>query len=361
MKEKAVGLNGSKSVWNKLLWHSDKKRLEPMLAETASLQSLFNPALALDNKAIGIDISKRFGNMEVEIATIASSISSLTDHSERIEATTSMIDENTGAKEGNTVSEESKLIAEWVLSGELDDHSQKWHPLLQTQTGSGEWFTGTRHFKEWRDNPSRTFYCWGRPGVGKTILAAVAIHKLHEHLRKISSDGESAVICLFCDYNARTEQNSVHLLRALLRQPAKSKSVTPKPLKDLYVKSDMGQLPLGPNELLGVIQSTALTFTKIFVVMDALDECNSPNRVHLLRDLHSLQRSCDIRVLITCRYLPGVERIMGPKTTLEVPARDSDMEPYVHKRLDELPSCICDNPHTRDRVMDAVVTGANGL
>lgn len=72
-------------------------------------------------------------------------------------------------------------------------------------------------------------------------------------------------------------------------------------------------------------------YSKVFVIIDAFDECSEECRSLLLIELQHLQPRMGI--LITSRAMPNVERQLINVTRLEVHARSDDILQYIQERI----------------------------
>jgi hypothetical protein len=94
----------------------------------------------------------------------------------------------------------------------------------------------------------------------------------------------------------------------------------------------------------GIIQSTIRTMAihcgQVFIGIDGLDECESPEREHILSLVHSLQgSSCpNLRILLTSCLESDIERSLQSAVGLHVKSYHlaSDLHSYVQTRTLEL-------------------------
>ena len=86
------------------------------------------------------------------------------------------------------------------------------------------------------------------------------------------------------------------------------------------------------SELSKVFKAEMADFSKLFIVLDALDECNSDTRPELLSELASL--GPQLHLLVTSRPNIGTVMQIFPKPIrLEIRASGKDMEKYLEKRI----------------------------
>jgi hypothetical protein len=91
------------------------------------------------------------------------------------------------------------------------------------------------------------------------------------------------------------------------------------------------------DECSRALQSEVRRYNKVFLVIDALDECTEDDnrRVYLLRELQALQTT--VNLMITSRPHITVEYELGNMKRLEVFASDDDVRIYLSNRISNTP------------------------
>ena len=75
------------------------------------------------------------------------------------------------------------------------------------------------------------------------------------------------------------------------------------------------------------------SFTRVYVIIDALDECTQVNRVRdeLFEGVMTLPTSASI--MVTSRYVPDIEILLESAVRLDTRAHDEDVYLHVVSRL----------------------------
>jgi hypothetical protein len=83
-------------------------------------------------------------------------------------------------------------------------------------------------------------------------------------------------------------------------------------------------------------------FAKVYVVIDALDECrmNDGSRTRFLDAMFELQDACNINLLATSRFIPEITERFKEKPTLEIRASRADVMRYLQGNLSMLPAFV---------------------
>ena len=102
-------------------------------------------------------------------------------------------------------------------------------------------------------------------------------------------------------------------------------------------------------------------YSKIFVIIDALDELVEQHRHRIIKEVQSMAKT--VKLMVTSRSLPSIEQIfLGKQCTKDVRASEQDVEKYVKDRIDNM-----DGPHAsifkgvKNIVYDAIVTNIQGM
>ena len=119
------------------------------------------------------------------------------------------------------------------------------------------------------------------------MLAAIVIDHLCNTMRGV----DIAVVYIYCNYKMQLDQTPVNLVVAsLLKQLLQQLGVISGDLKSLYCRHLKNETRPTLNEVFEVLQSEINKYPRVFVVVDALDECPVENRVRpeLLSKLYAL-------------------------------------------------------------------------
>jgi Cdc6-like AAA superfamily ATPase len=118
----------------------------------------------------------------------------------------------------------------------------------------------------------QTLFCPGIPGAGKTILTSIVVADINE---RYQDDDIVGVAYLYCNFRRQDEQKIDDLLASLLKQLAHGRSPLSKTLKDLYGRHEKKRTRPSWEEISKAIQSAAESYSRVFILVDALDECQT--------------------------------------------------------------------------------------
>jgi len=170
-----------------------------------------------------------------------------------------------------------------------------------------------------------------------------------------------AVVFVYCNFKAN--YNILQLLEALLKQLAHHR-LTLDSIKALKTDKDQGCRP-SLETLMTVLETEIKAYSRVFVVVDALDECFPEEACNnLLERLRSLTKIPSAKLMVTSRDIPSIESAICADVKLEIIALDSDIKALVEARISEvkmLERLINRQPSIKEKVVMTVVEKAQGM
>lgn len=222
---------------------------------------------------------------------------------------------------------------------------------------TGQWFLQTEVFQRWSkqdqiiSKDQRALFCYGTQGAGKTVMSAIAIDELRQHFEE---DDTVHIAFFYCNY--REEVTFDRILASLLRQLLAGNA---SELKAVYNKTKKAAPTL--DEILSLLETTILRLSKVFIVIDALDE--SPLSVGFNssfdRFLSMLERH-DLRLLVTSRENPLIANLFKNSPSLRIRALNGDIETFLDGGLREL-RFTYGKPDISLKIKSAITKAADGM
>ncbi len=147
-------------------------------------------------------------------------------------------------------------------------------------------------FNSWLQGRSDSPVLWahGLPGSGNTSTTAVVV----DHLVRCVADQDAAVAYVYCGRHKNpVDITAASLLASMCGQLASQATAAGRPLPALLTKmhaergsaGDEKTLP-GVDEIMLVLLALCETLGRVFVCVDALDECAADQRPMLLQKVH---------------------------------------------------------------------------
>ncbi|KAF4426403.1 Vegetative incompatibility protein HET-E-1 [Colletotrichum fructicola] len=224
-----------------------------------------------------------------------------------------------------TTAEDKKLfkdILEWLSP--INYGSMQSDHFTMRHEGTGQWFLSSPQYQEWNESTGKTLYCPGIPGAGKTILTSIVINDL---VSKAESNTEVGIAYVYCSFQRATEQNIEHMLSSLLKQLAERAPDPSESLRSLFEKHKHWQTRPSVAELSKTLELVCKTFARVYILIDALDECQAVGcRSSLLKTLFKQRTGtgAPVHLFATSRFIPEIEEEFEDPLRCEIKASEKD-------------------------------------
>lgn len=169
-----------------------------------------------------------------------------------------------------------------------------------------------------------------------------------------------AVTCIYCNYKERSRQTVLNLILSLLKQLVQDHSAIYKNIKPFYkLHIDQGTHP-NLRQSQEAFELATAAFSKVFIIVDALDECSDGTRMELLSALQS--GASTINLLVTSRDLALIAQEFS--IHLNIRASDQDIQKYIAGRIayaSILQIHVKKDPKLQSEIIKAVTKNAEGM
>ncbi len=197
-------------------------------------------------------------------------------------------------------------VLDWITpTNYADQHNDFMRERLQ---GTGVWFLNSPPFQEWLTTAKRTLFCPGIPGAGKTIISATVIDYIY---REFDNSPTIRLAYIYCNFRQQGEQRAQDILASLLKQLATGWPSLPQGVRDLFNKHQKHKTRPSLDEIVKALVSVATGCSRVFVVVDALDECKDDSRGVVLKKLFELQTQASINTMATSRIDKSISRLFS--------------------------------------------------
>jgi hypothetical protein len=254
--------------------------------------------------------------------------------------------------------QEHRTILEWLTP--IDYAPQQSDYISRRQPGTGQWFLDSVEYQAWLQTSKQTLFCPGIPGAGKTIMTAIAVDDLYIRFQNHPSIG---IAYLYCNFRQLDEQTAEGLLASLLKQLVQERSFLPDTVKDLYNRHKSKRIRPSFEEISRTLQSMAAIYSRTFIIVDALDECQKSDgcRAKFLAELINLQAKCGANVFATSRFIPEITAKFAASVSLEIRASDKDIRVYIDSRISKLPAFVLRSSDLQEEIKNGIVDAVDGM
>ncbi|KAH8880540.1 ankyrin, partial [Thozetella sp. PMI_491] len=298
-----------------LVWPFKKKEVETLLAKLERIKSLINLAFQSDLSRLVFSIKadiEMLGKMDGTIKDLAGKIEELVAQSQ---------------EEKERMARERRAVIDWVSP--LNFYSIQDEIFAKRTPDTGLKQLMSNAFTDWIKNPGQTLWCYGIPGAGKTVFSSIVVDYLRHMFQKKTNVGIAAV---YCNFQEQYRQTPTQLLAGIWRQLIRDNSVLSNSIRLTYrTHLDRGTT-LTLREISDELNTTVERFSKVFIVVDALDEASEfETRDVLLDELQKLLPT--VSILVTSRPLDVIKTMFHECPKLEIKAEIEDVEKYIRAHI----------------------------
>ncbi|KAJ7278161.1 ankyrin repeat domain-containing protein [Mycena rebaudengoi] len=251
---------------------------------------------------------------------------------------------------------ERKRIIEWMSPLNFflrhDDISRA------RQAGTGVWLLKDTQFEDWTTTTGSTLWCYGMPGAGKTVLSSTIVDYLRD---KFPNNVGTA--CAYLNHKEKVLQSPENILAGLWRQLIFGRAIlSGSPAHTLYHKHhEKGTRP-SVDEMHTLLSSEVAGYSKVYFVIDALDEYPEHQRHILLKHLAELMPK--VNLLLTSRPHITPEMFFPNTSALEIQATEEDICRYLNAQIQNsfrLSKHVQSRPELRQEIENQIIRNVDGM
>jgi hypothetical protein len=250
-------------------------------------------------------------------------------------------------------------ILNWVTP--IDYGPQHSDFLKRRQQGTGQWLLDTAEYQIWQNTDKQTLFCPGIPGAGKTILTAIVIDRL---TTRFQNDADIGIAYVYFNYKQSIDKQNVdNLLSSLLKQLSQERPSLPESVKTLHDQHRNKWTRPSIDELSRALQSVAAMYSRVFIIVDALDECQASDgcRGRFLSEIFTLQAKTGANLFATSRHISNIEKKFEGSTLLEIRASEEDVRRYLNGHMLRLPGFVARSPELQEEIKAVIVNAVEGM
>ncbi|KAK6361430.1 hypothetical protein TWF730_005159 [Orbilia blumenaviensis] len=235
-------------------------------------------------------------------------------------------------------------ILNWLTP--IDYGLQQGDIFQRRQSGTGQWLLESVEYQNWLAS-NQILFCPGIPGAGKTVLTAIVVDDLVTRFsRRTSVATPVGIAYIYCSFKRSHEQKFEDLLASVLKQLSQNQRSLPDAIKELFHRHLDNRTRPSREDLVQALRLVVGAYSRIFIVIDALDEyLESNSRAKLISELFNLHHEYGANVLATSRFVPQITDRFKASTTFEIRARDEDVRRYLDSQISQSEKKLLQSHH----------------
>jgi archaellum biogenesis ATPase FlaH len=143
------------------------------------------------------------------------------------------------------------------------------------------------------------------------------------------STGMACIYC-YCNYKEQKTQTVSELIASLLKQLVQDHPAISDNVESIYNHHIVQNTRPTANEFTKALRSEIGRYSKVFIIIDALDEFLERDQEYLITELRSL--SSTVNLMVTSRPLPLIEEQFRGVNRLDILANEEDIRKYIETR-----------------------------
>lgn len=170
-----------------------------------------------------------------------------------------------------------------------------------------------------------------------------------------------AIACIYCSHKEQGKQTVPALVASLLKQLVQDHPAVSGWVKSLYAKHYARDTHPSLGELMETLRKEVGRYSRVFIIVDALDEFFEHGRGHLITELQSLANT--VNLMVTSRRLPSIEQIFQGAKHKDIYANERDVRTYIENRILQEPSllCVVGEGALQKTIADKIIENVRGM
>lgn len=224
-------------------------------------------------------------------------------------------------------------VKNWLSPPDTSTNSN--HGRLERQNGLGTWFLKSTAFNEWKTGTRQHVWLHGIFGSGKTVLSTAIldhVSQIHDHI----------ALGYFFDFSDISKHRIDAMYRSLAFQLYMQRQAPRKILEELFASHDDGRKQAETEKLSECFHAMLQVSGKVFIVLDALDECDSTTELlEWIQGVVSSPHLHNVQLLATSRpgeeLRRGIRKYIGEQNCISFDMNFLNEDPgaYISSRLEQ--------------------------
>ncbi|KAJ7444021.1 ankyrin repeat-containing domain protein [Mycena latifolia] len=252
---------------------------------------------------------------------------------------------------------EEKEILDWITS--LNFFQRQADVFRAWQPGTGEWLLSDAIFKNWILGSGGVLWCRGIPTA---LNSGESSWGWKDCSCAQFQKSDTAVACIYLNHKERELQTPENLLASVWKQLIVDRPLPPA-AHDLYKHHHLRDTRPSLTEVFDILQSAVAQHSKVYIIVDALDEYPEEQRNILLEHLSMLLGPIT-SLMLTSRPHVTLDDLFPDMSGLEISATEDNIRRYVDKQIQKSPRLskhVQTRPELHDEIKSKISSNADGM
>lgn len=134
-------------------------------------------------------------------------------------------------------------------------------------------------------------------------------------------------------------------------------------MKSLYERLQKQNKRPSLEDLPETFQLVASSYSRVFIVVDALDECDDTDnsRTKLLDELFSMQSKIGLNLFVTSRFIKSIEKRFKGLPSVEIRPSHGDIFNFLDRHMSQLPDFVEGNKDLQSEIKTEIEVAIEGM
>lgn len=178
-------------------------------------------------------------------------------------------------------------------------------------------------------------------------------------------DATIGIAYIYLNFRRKDDQKTENIFSSILKQLAQNQHSLHSNMKSLYDRHATKFTRPTSDEICEVLESVISVYSRVFIVIDALDECEASGggREQFLAKLFGLQAIThgSISIFATSRLIPEIMDKFSNSLILKINASKDDISKYIDGHFSTLPSFVARNINLQSRIKTSIINAVDGM
>lgn len=185
---------------------------------------------------------------------------------------------------------------------------------------------------------------------------------LVKHLmEKIRRDDTVGVAYLYYNFKRQNDQKAEQMLANLIKQLAQMSKPFPEPVHQLRERHGPTKTRPLIGELCDTLTVVIQSFSRVYILIDALDEGDDSERTNFLGQMFAVQEKTGFNLFATSRTINTIAATFDGSLSRNISPTRHDVFQFLNSRMSELPLFVADDITLQNEIKASVESAIGGM